>query len=119
MPHYVASDLGLHCLPMTFYGFPGKNGLIAVDLRSGSFISSSKISNVPNRKHFWEYKTALTYKVSHGAFTDLLRKKYFPLEPMLTVDNLMKEPDLLSEQNQCQFDQKEYRTLQVKVGKKN
>ena len=24
----VASDLGLHCLPMTFYGFPGKNGLI-------------------------------------------------------------------------------------------
>ena len=27
MPHYVASDLGLHCLPMTFYGFPGKNGL--------------------------------------------------------------------------------------------
>ena len=31
MPNYVASDLGLHCLPMTFYGFPGKNGLIAVD----------------------------------------------------------------------------------------
>ena len=28
MPYYVASDLGLHCLPMTFYGFPGKNGLI-------------------------------------------------------------------------------------------
>ena len=30
MPHNVASDLGLHCLPMTllrFYGFPGKNGL--------------------------------------------------------------------------------------------
>ena len=27
MPHYVASDLGLHCLSMTFYGFPGKNGL--------------------------------------------------------------------------------------------
>ena len=27
MPHYVASDLGLHCLPMTFYGFPGKTGL--------------------------------------------------------------------------------------------
>ena len=27
-PHYVASDLGLHCLPMTFYGFPGENGLI-------------------------------------------------------------------------------------------
>ena len=25
-PH-VASDLGLHCLPMTFYGFQGKNGL--------------------------------------------------------------------------------------------
>ena len=23
MPHYVASDLGLHCLP-TLYGFPGK-----------------------------------------------------------------------------------------------
>ena len=27
MLHYVASDLGLYCLPMTFYGFPGKNGL--------------------------------------------------------------------------------------------
>ena len=26
-PHYVASDLGLHCLGMTIYGFPGKNGL--------------------------------------------------------------------------------------------
>ena len=26
MPHYVASDLGLHCLPL--YGFPGKNGLV-------------------------------------------------------------------------------------------
>ena len=24
MPHYVASGLGLHCLPMVFYGFPGK-----------------------------------------------------------------------------------------------
>ena len=28
MPHYVASDLSLHCLLMTFYGFQGKNGLI-------------------------------------------------------------------------------------------
>ena len=27
MSHYVASDLGLQCLPMTLYGFPGKNGL--------------------------------------------------------------------------------------------
>ena len=28
MPHYVASDLGLHCLPTTLlYGFPGKNRL--------------------------------------------------------------------------------------------
>ena len=26
-PHHVASDLGLHRLPMTFYGFQGKNGL--------------------------------------------------------------------------------------------
>ena len=24
-PHYVASDLVLHCSPMTYYGFPGKN----------------------------------------------------------------------------------------------
>ena len=48
-----------------------------------------------------------------------LEKKCFPLEPMLTVDNLMKELDLLSEQNQYQFDQKEYHTLPVKVGKKN
>ena len=27
-PHDVASDLGLHCLPMTFHRFPGKNGLM-------------------------------------------------------------------------------------------
>ena len=27
MPHYVAFGLGLHCLPMTCYGLPGKNGL--------------------------------------------------------------------------------------------
>ena len=27
MPHNVASDLGLHCLPMICYEFPGKNGL--------------------------------------------------------------------------------------------
>ena len=25
MPHYVASDLGLHCLPMTL-GFQARNG---------------------------------------------------------------------------------------------
>ena len=29
-PHFVASDLGLHCLSMTLYGFPGKNGLIII-----------------------------------------------------------------------------------------
>ena len=27
MPHYVASDLGLHCLPVSFYGMLGLNGL--------------------------------------------------------------------------------------------
>ena len=29
-PDQMASDLGLHCLPMTFFftGFPGKNGLM-------------------------------------------------------------------------------------------
>ena len=26
MPHYVASDLGLHCLPMTFMGFQVRMG---------------------------------------------------------------------------------------------
>ena len=26
-PHYVASDLYLHCLPMTLFGVPGKNRL--------------------------------------------------------------------------------------------
>ena len=25
--YYVASDLGLHCLPLTFYGLTDKNGL--------------------------------------------------------------------------------------------
>ena len=27
MPHNGASDQGLHCLSMTFYMFPGKNGI--------------------------------------------------------------------------------------------
>ena len=27
MPHHVASDLGLHCLPMTLLRVSGKNGL--------------------------------------------------------------------------------------------
>ena len=27
MPHFVASDLGLHCLPMTLSWFTSKNGL--------------------------------------------------------------------------------------------
>ena len=26
MPHYVASDLGLHCLPMTLLRDSGENG---------------------------------------------------------------------------------------------
>ena len=26
-PHSAASDLGLHCLPSTFYGSPDYNGL--------------------------------------------------------------------------------------------
>ena len=28
MPHFVASDLGLHCLPVTFLGSPDLNGLM-------------------------------------------------------------------------------------------
>ena len=27
MPHYVVSDLGLHCLPIILLQFHGKNGL--------------------------------------------------------------------------------------------
>ena len=34
MPHYVASDLGLHSLPMALYRFPGKNGLRGIDMLS-------------------------------------------------------------------------------------
>ena len=29
MPHSAASDLGLHCLPITFKRYPEYNGLIA------------------------------------------------------------------------------------------
>ena len=37
MPHYVASDLGLHCLPVTLLpGFPGKNGLTRSTLKVNS-----------------------------------------------------------------------------------
>ena len=30
MPHNVASDLGLRCLPVSLYRFPGKNGLLVL-----------------------------------------------------------------------------------------
>ena len=32
MPHYVASDLGLHCLPVTLVWVPGKNKLKKVQV---------------------------------------------------------------------------------------
>ena len=35
-PHDVASDQGLHCLPMTLYGFLGKNGLSPIEVTVGS-----------------------------------------------------------------------------------
>ena len=28
MENKIDPDLGMHCLPMTFYGFPGKNVLV-------------------------------------------------------------------------------------------
>ena len=30
MPHYVASDLGLHCSPVTLLWVPGKNGFYSI-----------------------------------------------------------------------------------------
>ena len=30
MPHCLAVDLSLHCLPMTLYGVPGKIGLTSL-----------------------------------------------------------------------------------------
>ena len=39
MPHYVASDQGLHCLLLTLLqGFPGKNGLIRKSLEEIFFL---------------------------------------------------------------------------------
>ena len=35
IPHSVASDLGLHCLPILFWGSPDYNGLI--DKRVSTF----------------------------------------------------------------------------------
>ena len=29
MPHFMVSDVGLHCLPMTLYRFPGNNRLVS------------------------------------------------------------------------------------------
>ena len=45
-PHNVASDLGLHCLPMTFYGFPGKNGLSHVRVGSVIHETSRKLEKL-------------------------------------------------------------------------
>ena len=35
--HYVASDLGLHSLLTTFYGFPGKDGLNKLKKKNSLF----------------------------------------------------------------------------------
>ena len=40
MPHSVASDLGLHCLPIPFNRFPGKNGLMSFVCRFGLLVVS-------------------------------------------------------------------------------
>ena len=34
MPHFAASDLGLHCLPITLLGSPDYNGLILTGNRA-------------------------------------------------------------------------------------
>ena len=39
MPHSVASDLGLHCLPITLYRISRPNGLKSHFLRSKSLFS--------------------------------------------------------------------------------
>ena len=38
-PHDVASDLGLHCLPMTLYGFLDKNGLKYLEYHNRLFVT--------------------------------------------------------------------------------
>ena len=43
-PHNVASDLGLHCLPMTLLRVSGKNGII----------SWSFTLNTRGQVHYWQ-----------------------------------------------------------------
>ena len=53
MPHSAASDLGLHCLPITFYGSPDYNGLKDESNLVGHFVSSprerEKMSNCSDK----------------------------------------------------------------------
>ena len=39
MPHSAASDLGLHCLPITLLGFPDENGLTDDKVRKQSVVT--------------------------------------------------------------------------------
>ena len=43
MPYYVASDLGLHFLPMTDLWVPGKNGLKKKEWGTQNTVSNKKI----------------------------------------------------------------------------
>ena len=51
MPHSAASDLGLHCLPSTFYGSPDYNGLMK---------KFRKCHNGRSQRHkLWLFRTAI------------------------------------------------------------
>ena len=51
--HDVASYLGLHCLSMTFYGLPDKNGLTVICLQ---FAEQSCLLAFKKSKTFLRYK---------------------------------------------------------------
>ena len=46
MPHYVASDLGLHCLPMTLYGFQVRMGKSIPNQVTEPDIHSKTVSDI-------------------------------------------------------------------------
>ena len=63
MPHYVASDLGLHCLPMyPLLGFPDNNGLIFLLTYNFNAISE-KVHFIKNARVNFDFTSSVIKKM--------------------------------------------------------
>ena len=69
MPHYVASDLGLHCLP--FYGFSCNNGL-----KGYTIYVSKQSQKLTLFDKWWENMKVYPYTVINSILNELFGSIY-------------------------------------------